>query len=137
MNAETPSPADRAAFDRALGQIRADHAALRHLAVAVCRRPGRSADNALSLVDAVTAHENAEARLFALPFLTRPPATVTASAARARRRCLEYSTASDRLPNASAAAAVFADALLVHLAVEDAWLAEEAKQHHERLLQSI
>ena len=137
MNTNIPSPTDRAAFNDAINAILADHAMLRHLAVAVSERPANSADAAMSLADAMTAHESTEARLFALPFLTRPPETVTSSAARARRRCVEYTSGNYRLPNPMAAAAVLVDALLAHLVVEDAWLAQEQQHHHERLLNSI
>jgi hypothetical protein len=78
-------------------------------------------------------HENAEARLFALPFVTRPPDSVVSTAARARQRGLEYKSGTYRLPNAEAAAGVFIDALLTHLAVEDTWLDQENDHQQERL----
>jgi hypothetical protein len=137
MNANFTPPTDRAAFDGAINAIFADHAMLRHLADAVVRGPANSADAAMSLADAMAAHESAEARLFALPFLTRPPGAVTSSAARARQRCVEYTSGNYRLPNPEAAAAVLVDALLAHMVVEDAWLAQEQQQHHDRLLKSI
>ncbi len=137
MIANSPSPTDRASFNRAITDVRTDHATLRRLAVAVSKCPGNSTDNALSLVDAMIAHESAEACLFALPFLTRPPAIVVSTAVRARRRCVEYRSGTLRLPNPGAAAALLVDALLAHLAVEDAWLAHEEEHHHERLLNAI
>jgi len=133
MTPDNLTPADRAAFNDAITSIRADHAVLRDLATAASRRPGFSADDTLSLADAMLAHESAEARLFALPFVTRPPDSVTATAARARQRCLEYKTGTYRLPTPSAAAGVFIDALLTHLAVEDTWLAHEDEHQKERL----
>ena len=137
MNANFTLPTDRSTFDDAIDAVFADHAMLRHLAVAVVRGPANSADAAMSLADAMVAHESAEARLFALPFLTRPPGAVTSSAARARQRCVEYTSGNYRLPNPTAAAAVLVDALLAHMVVEDAWLAQERQQHHQRLLNSI
>lgn len=133
MTPDNITPADRAAFNDAMASIRADHAVLRDLATAAARRPGFSADDTLSLADAMLAHESAEARLFALPFVTRPPDSVTSTAARARERCLEYKEGSYRLPTPSAAAGVFIDALLTHLAVEDTWLAHEDDHQKERL----
>lgn len=133
MTPDNITPADRAAFNDAITSIRADHAVLRDLATAASRRPGFSADDTLSLADAMLAHESTEARLFALPFVTRPPDSVTATAARARQRCLEYKTGTYRLPTPSAAAGVFIDALLTHLAVEDTWLAHEDEHQKERL----
>ena len=136
MTANTPdtvTPADRAAFEEALGAVRADHAVLRDLAVAAARRSGFSTDDTMSLADAMLAHESAEARLFALPFVANPSDTVVSTAARARQRCLEYTNGTYRLPDAQAAAALFIDALLTHLAVEDAWLEREDAHQQERL----
>jgi hypothetical protein len=134
MTPDNFTPADRAAFNEALASIRADHAVLRDLATAASRRSqGFSADDTMSLADAMLAHESAEARLFELPFVTRPPDSVTSTAARARQRCLEYKSGTYRLPDASAAAGVFIDALLTHLAVEDTWLANEDEHQKERL----
>ncbi len=73
MTASTRSPATRAEFDGAMTAILSEHATLRRLAAAASRRPDFSTDDALSLADAMSAHESTEARLFALPFLTRPP----------------------------------------------------------------
>jgi hypothetical protein len=133
MTPDNITPNDRAAFNEAMASIRADHAVLRDLAVAASRRPGFSPDDTMSLADAMLAHESAEARLFALPFVGSPPETVTSTAARARQRCLEYKSGTYRLPDASAAAGVFIDALLTHLAVEDTWLAREDEHQRDRL----
>lgn len=133
MTPDNITPADRAAFNDALASIRADHAVLRDLAMAATMHVGSWADDAMSLADAMLTHESAEARLFALPFVTRPPDSVTSTAARARQRCLEYKSGTYRLPNAEAAAGVFIDALLTHLAIEDSWLEHEDEQQQERL----
>lgn len=133
MTPNTFSPTNRAAFNDAMTAVLSDHAMLRSLAVAAAKRPGFSADDAMSLAEAMTAHESAEARLFALPFLTSPPETVTATATRARQRCLEYTSGNFHLPDPSAAAALFIDALLAHLAAEEAWLAHEDEHQKERL----
>lgn len=133
MTADTISPTDRASFDKAMAAILSDHATLRHLAVAASKRSGFSADDALSLADAMAAHESAEARLFDLPFLTRTPESVTATATRAHQLCLDYTSGNFRLPDPSAAAALFVDALLAHLAAEEAWLAHEREHQNERL----
>ncbi len=136
MTTGAMSPADRASFDAALDAVLSDHETLRRLA-AVASKTGYSADTALSLAEAMAIHENAEARLFALPYLTRPPETVTGTAARAHRRRLEYLSGDFHLPEPRVAAALFIEALLAHLAVEDTWLAHEREEHHERLLTSI
>lgn len=128
---------DRVSFDSAMAAVLSEHTTLRHLAVAASRRTGSSADDTMSLVAAMTSHEVAEARLFALPFLTRTPKTVTTTAARARRRCTEYVSGEFHLPDPGAASGLFVDALLAHLAAEEAWLAHEKEQKHERLLTAI
>jgi hypothetical protein len=133
MTPDNITPDDRAAFNDALASIHADHAVLRDLAAAAARRAGFTADDTMSLADAMLAHESAEARLFELPFVTRPPDSVTSTAARARQRCLEYKSGTYRLPDANAAAGLFIDALLTHLAVEDTWLAHEEEHQKERL----
>lgn len=133
MTPDNITPTDRAAFRDALASIRADHAVLRDLAKAASLHVGFSADDTMSLADAMLDHENAEARLFALPFVTRPPESVASTAARARQRGLEYKSGTYRLPNAEAAAGVFIDALLTHLAVEDTWLDQEDAHQRERL----
>lgn len=137
MIANIPTPTDRASFNGALSAILSDHATLRHLADCAVRGSGYSADDTLSLADALAAHEKAEATLFSLPFLTRTPEEVTSSAARAHRRCKEYTSGNFDQPNPDAAAELFIDALLAHLAVEEAWLAREKKRKYERLWTSI
>jgi hypothetical protein len=128
----TSLPPDRAAFIEAMGAVRADHVVLRDLAVAASSRSEFSADDTLSLADAMLAHEGTEARLFALPFIAGPPEAVVVSATRARQRCLEYVTGNYHLPDPRVAAALFVDALLTHLAVEDAWLDHEVEHMRER-----
>jgi hypothetical protein len=132
-----PIPTDRATFDGAIDTLFAEHATLRHLAEAATKRPDFSADTAMSLADAMNAHESTEARLFALPFLTRPPKSVTVTAARARQRCLDYTAGNFHQQDTVAAASRFVDALLSHLDAEEAWLKREKQQHHERLLKAI
>lgn len=133
MTTNTHSPTDRVSFDSAMAAILSEHATLKRLAAAAAKRPGFSTDDAMSLADAMTAHESTEARLFALPFLTRPPKSVTSTAAHAHQRCVDYTSGNFHLPDPSAAAALFVDALLAHLAAEEAWLASEKKHQHERL----
>lgn len=137
MASQFPPPTDRASFNDALSAVLADHAMLRRLAESAARRSGFSADATLSLADALAAHEEAEAALYALPFLTRTPAEVTSSAARAHRRCKEYTAGNFGLPNPGATAALFVDALLAHLEAEEAWLAHEKELRHERLMTAI
>jgi hypothetical protein len=132
MTPDMPMPNDRAAFNSALADIHHDHAAMRDLAE-MAIRSGFPTDETLSLAEMVMAHERAEARLFALPFVTRPPESVTARAARAHRHSLEYTTGTYHLPDRGAAAALFVDNLLAHIAVEDAWLAREDEHQKERL----
>ena len=132
MAPQIPVPNDRASFNAALVVIREEHAMLRSLALAATRS-GFATDDALSLAEAVTTHESNEARLFDLPFVTRPPASVTASAARARQHCLEFTSGNYHLPATGIAAELFVDSLLAHLIAEDAWLAREAEHQKERL----
>jgi len=127
MKANILPPTDRASFDNAINAILDEHNTLRRLALSVSQRPGFSSDDAMSLADAMTAHEETEARLFAMPFVTRPPESVISTGARARRRCQEFTSGDSNLPDPSAAAALFVDALLTHLATEEAWLARERK----------
>lgn len=135
MTTNTLTPGDRASFDEALAAIDADHAMLRHLAtVAASERSDFSADDVLSLAEATARHENVEDRLFALPFLTRPTEIVVSTAARARQRRIEYTSGDFHLPDPRAAAALFVDALLAHLAAEEAWLAREKEHQDERML---
>lgn len=137
MTATTISPADFASFNSAMTAVLSEHATLRRLAVAVSKGHDSSSDDVMSLADAMVEHEGAEARLFALPFLTHTPKTVNSTAVRARRRCIEYTSGDYHLPNPSAAAALFVDALLAHLAAEEAWLAHEKELKHERLMTGI
>jgi hypothetical protein len=137
MIATPPSPTDRAAFDSAIAAILSEHTTLKRLALAVSKPSGFSADATLSLADALTAHEGMEARLFSLPFLTRMPKSITSTGARAQQRCHDYTSGDFHLPDPSAAAAQFVDALLAHLAAEEAWLIHEREHHHERLLNAI
>jgi hypothetical protein len=130
---KTATPTDRAAFNKAIAAIRSDHNMLRSMALSATSKGAISADDAMSLVEAMNTHESAEARLFDLPFVSRPPDTVTSTAARARRRGGEYKSGTYSLPDANAAAALFIDALLTHLAVEDAWLNEEDGHQQERM----
>ncbi|HTY02942.1 MAG TPA: hypothetical protein VMC81_04350 [Rhodocyclaceae bacterium] len=133
MTPSAMSPRDRAAFDDALAKVRGDHATLRSLAVAAFRDSHYGADATMSLAAAMMSHENAEVQLFDLPFVSRPPDSVISTAKRARLRCEEYTSGTYRLPDAHAAAGLFVDALLLHLAVEDAWLAKEDEHQRERL----
>ena len=133
MIPSNPSSMDRASFNRAMAAILSDHVALRRLAVDTSER-GFTTDDTLSLAEAMTAHEGVEARLFAQPLITRTPEIVSSTAARARRRALEYTTGTFALPDRSAAAALFVDALLAHLAAEEAWFDHESERQKERLL---
>lgn len=132
MIANPNSVTDRASFNGAMTAVRADHQVLRRLAAGTTQR-GYRADDAMSLAEAMVAHEAREASLFDLPFITHPPKDVTSTAARARRRCIEFTTGDFKLPDSSAAAALFVDALLAHLAAEEAWFASEDAYEKERL----
>lgn len=129
----TPLPTERASFDQAIAAVRAEHTVLRHLAEIVTERSVFSADDALSLAGAVEDHERSEAALFALPFLSGPPEIVTATATRAHRRCAEYLSGDFSAADACAAATLFVEALLSHIAAEEAWLASEDAHQKERL----
>ena len=131
MTANTPT--DRASFNSALSAIHAEHTTLRHLAAAAATRSSHSTDDAMSLADAMAAHERTEAGLFALPFVTQPPKSVTATGAQARQRCLDYTSGKVLSKDPNAAAAHFIGALLAHLDAEEAWLAHEKEYQHERL----
>lgn len=133
MTPNTITPADREAFNKAMAAIRADHDMLRSLATTATSKGTVSADDAMSLVEAMNTHESAERRLFDLPFVSHPPASVMSTAERARLRGSEYRSGTYHLPDARAAAALFIDALLAHLAVEDAWLDEEDQHQQDRL----
>lgn len=127
------TPNDRASFNSALSAILAEHVTLRHLAAAVATRSSHSADDAMSLADAMAAHERSEAVLFDLPFVTRPPKAVITTGASAGQRCREFTSGKFRSQDASLAATKFVEALLAHLDAEEAWLAEEEAHQHERL----
>ncbi|MBI5786581.1 MAG: hypothetical protein HZA64_14095 [Rhodocyclales bacterium] len=127
------TPNDRASFNEALVGILSDHATLRRLAAATTSHHGNAADEAMSLAEAMETHERIEARLFALPLITRPPEIVISTAARAHQRCMEFATGTYHLPDTRAAVASFVDALLAHLAAEEAWLAQEDERQKERL----
>jgi hypothetical protein len=106
---------------------------MRHLAECAAREAGYSADDMMSLADAMIAHERTEARLFALPFLARSPEAVNLTAVQARRRCIEFTSGA----YGDAAAARFIEALLAHLSAEEAWLTHEKELKNERMLTSI
>jgi hypothetical protein len=133
MTPETAIPTDRASFSRALAAVRAEHVLLRRLVKTVIERADYSADETLSLVEAASTHERKEATLFSLPFLGRPSEAVTRSAALSHRRCDEYVSGDADLPSARTAAALFVEALLCHIAAEEAWLAREDEGQKERL----
>lgn len=133
MTPNTLTPDDRASFNEAIASILSEHATLRRLAAATTSHLGGSTDEAMSLAAAMAAHEKTEARLFALPFVSHPPEIVMTTAARAEQRCMEFTTGSYHLPDASAAAALFVDALLAHLAAEEAWLRHEDEHQKDRL----
>lgn len=137
MHAYSALPHDRPAFNSAIGALLSEHKTLRQLAATVSSQTAASAEAAVSLIEAMAAHEQTEAGLFALPFVTRTPKTVTATAARAQQLCAEYITAKSRQTNADAAAARFAAALLEHLSAEEVWLADERAQKQQRLWTSI
>ncbi|MDD5296829.1 MAG: hypothetical protein PHU46_07945 [Rhodocyclaceae bacterium] len=132
-----PLPNDRPSFDNALTVILSEHATLRNMALAASQRLEYSPEDATSLAAAMTAHESSEARLFALPFLTKTPKSVISTGSRARQRCLAYTSGNFHHRDPRAAANLFVEALLVHLDEEETWLAREQELHHERLLQSI
>ena len=133
MPPNTLTPNDRASFSEAMAGILSDHAMLRRLAAATASHHGDSTDEAMSLAEAMETHERTEARLFALPFVTRPPEIVIATAARAHQRCMEFARGTYHLPDTRAAVAWFVDALLAHLAAEEAWLKQEDEYQKDRL----
>lgn len=137
MLAHTGTPNDRATFNKALSAVLSEHEALRQLAETVSAQPLASADAATSMAEALAVHERTEARLFALPFLPRMPKNVSATAARAQQCCNDYTSGKARQEDPAAAAALFANALLEHLSVEEAWLAEERAQKNQRMWTSI
>lgn len=133
MSPDTPVPTERSSFTQAIAAVRAEHTVLRHLAEIVTERSVFSADDALSLAEAVEDHERSEAALFALPFLSGPPEIVTATAARSHKRCREYLSGDFAAADACSAATLFVEALLSHIAAEEAWLAGEETHQKERL----
>jgi hypothetical protein len=137
MIATPATPKDRPSFNTALAAIHAEHAAMRRLADVASSQPELCADVALSLADAMAAHEQSEAGLFPLPFLTRTPEAVVSSAIRARRHCEDYTGGDFRRRDPHAVAAQFIEALLAHLDAEDAWLADEKARKNERLWTAI
>jgi hypothetical protein len=130
---DTLLPSDRLSFNRAMAEVLHDHATLRHLAEVAGREPDLCTDIALSMADAMISHERAESRLFELPFITLTPDTVASTAARARRRCIEYTSGDCALPDSQLAAALFIDALMAHLAAEEAWFGHENERRKEYL----
>jgi hypothetical protein len=133
MPSNTLTPNDRASFNEALAGILSDHETLRRLAAATSSHQGNVTDEAMSLVEALDTHERTEARLFALPLITRPPEIVISTAARAHQRSMEFATGTYHLPDTRAAVASFVDALLAHLAAEEAWLTHEDERQKKRL----
>lgn len=133
MHASSATPHDRAAFDAALAVLLAQHATLRAVA-SLTSREKFAADGVLSLADAVKAHEMNESVLFETPFLTSTPELVRTTSKRLERRCSEYTTSSHGLASHTAAAARFVDALLAHLAAEEAWLKRESEHQKEHML---
>lgn len=128
-------PTDRVSFDSAMVTIMSEHAMLRRLATMGSNKEGFTVDDAISLADAVAAHEQTEARLFELPFLPRIPDSVISTGARVRKLSLDVT--SEKNARRLDASTVFAEALLAHVAAEDAWLVHEKELRHERLLKSI
>lgn len=133
MTNDIPTPSDRPSFNRAMAEVLHDHATLRHLAEVADRAPDLCTDVALSMADVMVGHERAEARLFELPFMTRTPERVSSTAARARRSCIEYTSGDCDHAGSNLAAARFIDALLDHLAAEEAWFDQERERRNEYL----
>lgn len=133
MIPHTQTPVDRAALSEIVAEVRSDHIVLRHLAENVTERSVFSADDALSLADAMVAHERAEARLFTLPDMSQPPELVKFTAEQSHRRREEFVAGTFERTDARTAARRFVDALLAHLAAEEAWLFRERLPRHEGL----
>jgi len=133
MHEHADAPRDGAAFDAALAMTRAQHATLRSVA-ALTIREGLSTDRVLSLADSVKAHEQSEAVLFETPFMTRTPRLVRTSAERLKQCGADYTTGVHGLASNAASAARFIDALLAHIAAEEAWLSRESAHRKEHLL---
>lgn len=126
MDANLPTPTDRPSFNAALADVLADHATMRRLATTATQNPKAiSADAMMSIADIMAAHELVEARLFATPFLTRTPESVLSTTTQVRMRCRDFLTGNHRLPDTNTSAALFVEALLAHIAAEEAWFARE------------
>jgi|GEM_PF-2259354 len=126
MNNYLPTPTDRPSFNTALADVLADHATMRRLATTATRQPEAiSTDAVMSIADIMATHELFEARLFATPFLTRTPESVLSTTTQVRMRCRDFLTGNHHLPDANASAALFVEALLVHITAEEAWFARE------------
>lgn len=133
MTSDFTIPSDRQSFNQAMAEVLHDHATLRHLADVAEREPDLCTDIALSMADVMVGHERAEARLFDLPFMTRTPETVSSTGARARRYGIEYTSGDYDHAGSNLAAARFIDALLDHLAAEEAWFDQERERRNEYL----
>ena len=133
MYKQPEAPHDGAAFDAALAKLRTQHATLRSVATLTIRER-LSTDAVLSLADAVKVHELNEAVLFETPFLTRMPRLVRATAERLQRCSSEYTSNNHGLASHTASAARFVDALLTHIAAEEAWLRRESAHRTEHRL---
>jgi hypothetical protein len=132
MNANLPTPTDRPSFNAALADVLADHATMRRLATTATLHPEAiSADAIMSIADIMAAHELVEARLFATPFLTRTPPSVLSTTTQVRMRCRDFLTGNHHLPDTNASAALFVEALLAHIAAEEAWFAREQQYRKE------
>lgn len=132
MDANLPTPTDRPSFNVALADVLADHATMRRLASNATRRPEAiSIDAMMSIADIMVTHELFEARLFATPFLTRTPESVLSTTTRVRMRCRDFLTGDHHLPDTNVSAALFVEALLAHIAAEEAWFAREQQYRTE------
>jgi hypothetical protein len=134
MGANLPTPTDRPSFTAALADVLADHATMRRLASNATRYPEAiSIDAMMSIADIMATHELFEARLFATPFLTHTPESVLSTTTQVRMHCRDFLTGNHHLSGTNAAAALFVEALLAHIAAEEAWLAREQQyrtEHH-------
>jgi hypothetical protein len=133
MDANLPTPTDRPSFNAALADVLTDHATMRRLASTATRHPEAiSADAVMSIADILSAHELVEARLFATPFLTRTPQSVLSTTTQVRMRCRDFMTGNHHLPDTNASAALFVEALLAHIAAEEAWFAREQQYRKDQ-----
>jgi hypothetical protein len=126
-------PQDGVAIDEAIAQLRGQHATLRSVAT-LATREGLSTDTILSLADAVKVHELDEAVLFETPLLTGTPKLVRTTAERVRRHCSDYTAGGHGMVSREASAARFVDALLAHIAAEEAWLERECEHRREHMM---